>query len=86
MSGGAPLPVELKRNFEKEAGVILVEGYGLSETSPVAACNPLDGPVKEGSIGLPLPGTHHFAALAGGSGAWKCRSAKRARSASPARR
>jgi len=57
VSGGAPLPIELKRNFEKEAGVILVEGYGLSETSPVATCNPLDGPVKEGSIGLPLPGT-----------------------------
>ncbi|WP_245297180.1 MULTISPECIES: long-chain fatty acid--CoA ligase [Rhodomicrobium] len=57
VSGGAPLPVELKRNFEKEAGVILVEGYGLSETSPVATCNPVEGPVKEGSIGLPMPGT-----------------------------
>jgi long-chain acyl-CoA synthetase len=57
VSGGAPLPIELKRNFEKEAGVILVEGYGLSETSPIATCNPLDGPVKEGSIGLPLPRT-----------------------------
>jgi long-chain acyl-CoA synthetase len=57
VSGGAPLPVELKRNFEKEAGVILVEGYGLSETSPVATCNPVEGPVKEGSIGLPVPRT-----------------------------
>lgn len=57
VSGGAPLPIELKRNFEKEAGVILVEGYGLSETSPIATCNPLDGPVKEGSIGLPVPRT-----------------------------
>ncbi len=57
VSGGAPLPVELKRNFEKEAGVILVEGYGLSETSPVATCNPLGGPLKEGSIGLPMPRT-----------------------------
>jgi long-chain acyl-CoA synthetase len=57
ISGGAPLPVELKRNFEKEAGVIIVEGYGLSETSPIATCNPLDGPVKEGSIGLPVPRT-----------------------------
>ena len=35
----------------------LTEGYGLSETSPVAACNPHDRPPKEGSIGLPLPGT-----------------------------
>jgi long-chain acyl-CoA synthetase len=57
VSGGAPLPVELKRNFEKEAGVIIVEGYGLSETSPIATCNPLEGPVKEGSIGLPVPRT-----------------------------
>ncbi len=57
ISGGAPLPVELKRNFEKEAGVIIVEGYGLSETSPIATCNPLNGPVKDGSIGLPVPGT-----------------------------
>ncbi len=57
VSGGAPLPVELKRNFEKDAGVILVEGYGLSETSPIAICNPLEGPIKEGSIGLPVPGT-----------------------------
>jgi long-chain acyl-CoA synthetase len=57
VSGGAPLPIELKRNFEKEAGVNIVEGYGLSETSPTATCNPLEGPVKEGSIGLPMPRT-----------------------------
>src|SRR3546814_11353861 len=35
----------------------LVEGYGLSESSPVATCNPADGLNKSGSIGLPLPGT-----------------------------
>jgi long-chain acyl-CoA synthetase len=57
VSGGAPLPIELKRNFEKDAGVNIVEGYGLSETSPTATCNPLEGPVKEGSIGLPMPRT-----------------------------
>ena len=57
ISGGAPLPVELKRNFEKESGVTIVEGYGLSETSPIATCNPLRDSVKEGSIGLPVPGT-----------------------------
>jgi long-chain acyl-CoA synthetase len=56
-SGGAPLPLEVKREFEKVSGCKLVEGYGLSETSPVTHCNPADGPVKEGSIGLPLPGT-----------------------------
>ncbi len=57
VSGGAPLPLELKKNFEREAGVNLVEGYGLSETSPVVTINPLTGPVKDGSIGLPVPGT-----------------------------
>jgi long-chain acyl-CoA synthetase len=57
ISGGAPLPLEVKRGFEKVSGCKLVEGYGLSETAPVATCNPLDGPTKEGSIGIPVPGT-----------------------------
>ncbi len=57
ISGGAPLPVELKRNFERDAGVVLVEGYGLSETAPIATCNHADVPIREGSIGLPMPGT-----------------------------
>ena len=57
LSGGAALPVEVKQQFEAITGCKVVEGYGLSETSPVATCNPLDGPVKAGSIGLPLPGT-----------------------------
>jgi long-chain acyl-CoA synthetase len=57
LSGGAPLPVDVKQKFEKLTGCKLVEGYGLSEASPSVTCNPLDGPVKEGSIGQPLPGT-----------------------------
>ena len=57
LSGGAALPIEVRRGFEKLTGCKLVEGYGLSETSPVATANPLDGPIKEGSIGLPLPAT-----------------------------
>jgi long-chain acyl-CoA synthetase len=57
LSGGAALPIEVKQQFESITGCKVVEGYGLSETSPVATCNPLDGPVKPGSIGLPLPGT-----------------------------
>jgi long-chain acyl-CoA synthetase len=57
LSGGAPLPVEVKQRFEAVTGCKVVEGYGLSETSPVATCNPLEGPVKSGSIGLPLPRT-----------------------------
>ncbi len=57
ISGGAALPIEVKRGFEAASGCKLVEGYGLSETSPVVTCNPIDGPVKEGSIGLPMPAT-----------------------------
>jgi long-chain acyl-CoA synthetase len=56
ISGGAALPIEVKRGFEALSGCTVVEGYGLSETSPVATCNPLDS-TREGSIGLPLPGT-----------------------------
>ena len=56
ISGGAPLPMELKRQWEQATGCVLVEGYGLSEASPVCAANPLVGVNKEGSIGLPLPG------------------------------
>jgi long-chain acyl-CoA synthetase len=57
LSGGAPLPVEVKEKFERLTGCKVVEGYGLSEASPSVTCNPLEGPVKEGSIGQPLPGT-----------------------------
>ncbi|HYC06072.1 MAG TPA: long-chain fatty acid--CoA ligase [Azospirillaceae bacterium] len=57
ISGGAPLPVEVKHQFEKVTGCQLVEGYGLSESSPVATTNPLGGVNKAGSIGLPVPGT-----------------------------
>ena len=57
LSGGAPLPVDVKQKFEKLTGCKLVEGYGLSEASPSVTCNPIEGPVKEGSIGQPLPGT-----------------------------
>jgi long-chain acyl-CoA synthetase len=57
ISGGAPLPVEVKAAFEKLTGCVLVEGYGLSEASPVAVCNPFGGENRAGSIGLPLPGT-----------------------------
>ncbi|MFZ1103392.1 MAG: long-chain fatty acid--CoA ligase [Hyphomicrobiaceae bacterium] len=57
VSGGAPLPIEVKREFEALTGGKVVEGYGLSEASPVVTCNPPEGPVKAGSIGQPLPGT-----------------------------
>ncbi len=57
ISGGAALPVEVKQNFEKLTGCTLIEGYGLTETSPVVCVNPLKGANKAGSIGLPLPQT-----------------------------
>jgi long-chain acyl-CoA synthetase len=56
-SGGAPLPLEVARQFEQNTGGRLVEGYGLSETSPVTHSNPIFGQRREGSIGLPLPNT-----------------------------
>jgi long-chain acyl-CoA synthetase len=57
LSGGAPLPGEVKRRFEDLTGCKLVEAYGLSETSPAATSNPLFGLNKTGSIGIPFPGT-----------------------------
>ncbi|MBW7851138.1 MAG: long-chain fatty acid--CoA ligase [Rhodospirillales bacterium] len=57
ISGGAPLPVEVKHEFEKLTGCHLVEGYGLTEASPVTNCNPIGGVDKAGSIGIPVPGT-----------------------------
>ncbi len=56
VSGGAPLPRELLREFNARMPVPLLEGYGLSETSPVASVNPPQGPCKAGSIGIPIPG------------------------------
>ena len=55
LSGGAPLPVEILREFNQKMSIPLIEGYGLSEASPVVSLNPLAGPCKEGSIGLPIP-------------------------------
>ncbi|WP_240989603.1 long-chain-fatty-acid--CoA ligase [Salipiger mangrovisoli] len=57
ISGGAPLPGEVRRQFETLSGCRLGEGYGLSESSPVVCCNPLDGGARDGSIGQPLADT-----------------------------
>jgi len=56
MSGGSAMPVEVMRAFDEKYGVNILEGYGLSETSPVASFNVLDRPKKPGSIGLPIWG------------------------------
>lgn len=53
--GAAPMPVELFRNFERETGMRILEGYGLTESSCVASINPPDGESRIGSIGLRLP-------------------------------
>ena len=56
VSGGAALPVEVLRGFEEAFGCDVLEGYGLSETSPVASFNHPDRPRKPGSIGTPIRG------------------------------
>ena len=64
ISGGAPLPLEVKETFERLTGCRLVEGYGLSETAPVATCNAMRDLNKPGSIGQVMPKTeisiHHI--------------------------
>jgi long-chain acyl-CoA synthetase len=57
ISGGAPLPVEVKKAFEAKTGALVFEGYGLSESGPVATVNPPFGENVAGSIGLPMPRT-----------------------------
>ncbi|TNE39976.1 MAG: long-chain fatty acid--CoA ligase [Sphingomonadales bacterium] len=57
ISGGAPLPLEVKHRFENITGATIVEGYGLTESSGVVSANPYEGLNKGGSIGQPLPGT-----------------------------
>ncbi|MEM2103407.1 MAG: long-chain fatty acid--CoA ligase [Candidatus Bathyarchaeia archaeon] len=60
ISGAAPLPPEVQKRFMEVTGGVLVEGYGLTEASPITHCNPLDRTmrtVKVGSIGFPWPDT-----------------------------
>ena len=58
ISGGAPMPAELREKFVAATGASLVEGYGLTESAGVVATNPYEGPVKAGTIGQPIPATH----------------------------
>ncbi len=57
ISGSAPLPLEVQRRFEAVSGGKLVEGYGLTEASPVTHCNPVFGDRRIGTIGLPMSST-----------------------------
>jgi long-chain acyl-CoA synthetase len=56
-SGAAPLPVQVMEKFEELTGCRIIEGYGLTETSPTASTNPVLGTRKAGSVGVPLPQT-----------------------------
>lgn len=57
ISGSSALPLEVQQRFNAITGGRLVEGYGLTEASPVTHCNPVDGENRVGSIGLPFPDT-----------------------------
>jgi long-chain acyl-CoA synthetase len=56
ISGAAPLPVETLNAFLQKFTIPLIEGYGLTEASPVVSMNPINGVRKPGSIGIPIPG------------------------------
>jgi long-chain acyl-CoA synthetase len=56
-SMGPPLPDEVLQGFEKKTGTKVIEGYGLTEASPLTHANPFGGIRKPGSIGIPLPDT-----------------------------
>ncbi|MDJ0915755.1 MAG: long-chain fatty acid--CoA ligase [Desulfobacterales bacterium] len=58
-SGGAPLPPQVCKQFEEKTGAVIFEGYGLSETAPVATANPTNKDQRKiGTIGFPVPGTN----------------------------
>ena len=57
ISGGAPLPFDVRTTFEQRTGVRICEGYGLTEASPVIACNPVFGEARANSCGVAFPGT-----------------------------
>jgi long-chain acyl-CoA synthetase len=57
VSGGAPLPAEIRERFHKLTGCRVIEGYGLTEAAPAVTSNPPDGEVRPDSVGIPLQGT-----------------------------
>ena len=56
-TGAAPMPPEVQKEFEERTGGIILEGYGLTESSPVTHSNPFSGTRKVGSVGMPIPDT-----------------------------
>ena len=83
ISGAAALPVPIHQKFEKKFGIPLMEGYGLTEASPVVTLNPEDQRLP-GSIGKPLPGVD-LRIHRGRSGEDRCRKARWEKSVSAAR-
>ncbi|MEM7711009.1 MAG: acyl-CoA synthetase, partial [Pseudomonadota bacterium] len=71
-SGSAPLPVELFKRFERETGVTVVEGYGLTEATCLVSCNPVDGEKKIGSVGIPFMHTEVKILMDKGDGPVEC--------------
>jgi long-chain acyl-CoA synthetase len=72
VAGGSALPVEVHKDFQKKFGVTILEGYGLSETSPVASFSEYGAPVRPGSIGVPIPGVEmELIAPPDETGEWK---------------
>src|SRR5215471_11362361 len=67
VSGGSAMPVEILRGFEQAFGCVILEGYGLSETSPVASFNHPDKIRKPGSIGTPIAGVQMRVVGTGGA-------------------
>ncbi|MFX1566736.1 MAG: long-chain fatty acid--CoA ligase [Promethearchaeota archaeon] len=57
-TGAAPMPPEVQKDFEERTGGIILEGYGLTESSPVTHSNPFSGTRKVGSVGMPIPDTN----------------------------
>jgi long-chain acyl-CoA synthetase len=57
ISGAMPLPVDVVATWELATGGFLVEGYGMTETSPIAACNPIGSTRRPGTVGVPFPNT-----------------------------
>ncbi|WP_298434252.1 acyl-CoA synthetase [uncultured Jannaschia sp.] len=71
-SGSSPLPVELFKRFERDTGVTVVEGYGLTEATCLVSCNPVDGEKKIGSVGIPFMHCDVKILMEKGNGAEEC--------------